>query len=149
MQARRVVGAEIVYPFELGEPATWPLAPRLCITRWVDDGLAFDPWPWPLVLENPEGVLVNDVLEGIYANLAEYVLRSEWIAIGEKRREGAWRMRLQRLEEHAKKAREDGESPPQPDNVQRGDLLLENRNFRGRSLAPEGEGWMINFGPPH
>ncbi|KAI0317426.1 hypothetical protein OF83DRAFT_1171986 [Amylostereum chailletii] len=151
------IGASIVdymgIASDFGEPATFPLAPAVRIVRWADDGMHWWPWPWPIEVCNSEGVLVGDVLHAVYANLGELLSREEWAALGQRRREAVtrvWKRRIEGQLQDALARRRAGEhwESSGVDGARRFDLLLENRYFRGLDVAPDGEGWLVHFGPP-
>lgn len=98
-------------------------------------------FPWPFYVENPKGITVGDVLEGIYNAFWEPVLREEKESWPMIRQDAAMRA----LDERCRMCSTPGQSEIE-DFMRRCDALGGVMWFRGIEPTLNAGGWMITFG---
>lgn len=142
-------------PSDWAQPATHPYVDSLEIMAVAEDpSLSF---AWPVTITNPTGILVEDVLQGIWANFHELVARDEynnWDAVTRASADAAcWRRSMPVDGARGVGRRDDGASGTNAtrqraeDGIRRIDWLGERVMFRGLERDEEG-GWIIFIGPP-
>ncbi|KAF5374904.1 hypothetical protein D9758_000481 [Tetrapyrgos nigripes] len=133
---------DVVLPLnqaDLAQPATYPF-----LTHMYISGFAFSAdWskeyslPWPIVIENKEGILCDDVFHGIRENFHEFVRNSEYEQWLPETKEWA----LKAYAVRPKWTRDDI-------FLRRSDYLAANTMFRGlKPNLPSNQGWVLLLGP--
>ncbi|KAJ7596696.1 hypothetical protein C8J56DRAFT_1021200 [Mycena floridula] len=123
---------------DLAQPATWPFLSHMYINSVSDD-----PAPkfrWPIMIRNPDGITVEDVLVGIFTNLQEYVFIDEFRAWTEQRRRQAQIALDLRREQQQSLGQEIDQA------VRRIDYFGSHITFRGLEPHPNLEGWVLFIG---
>lgn len=132
-------------PSDWAQPATHPYLDTMRIIAVGEDpSLSF---AWPVTITNPRGILVEDVLRGIYVNFQELVTREEyesWEGLARDVTNTAFERRLALLSQRPPP--QDDSDRPSVDAVQRVDWLGERFMFRGLERDEEGD-WILFVGP--
>jgi hypothetical protein len=127
-----------LWPEEFAQPATYPFLTEMHIKSIADDDSTV-PFPWPIIVHNPGGLLVRDIFGALSDNFAEYV-RQEEFALWPEERKGAVN--------HAYLERVSMPTYSQDPGLRRVDYLGERVLFRGLEASPEKDGtWIMFLGP--
>lgn len=140
-------------PSDWAQPATHPYVDRMEIMAVAEDpSLSF---AWPVTITNPRGILIEDVLLGLWANFHELVRSDEYNSWEAATREAAdyacWRRATPRPGAQGAAGSEAAGGSRSArrrdvDDVRRVDWLGERIMFRGLERDEEG-GWIVFVGP--
>jgi hypothetical protein len=134
---------EVTIPLDLPDrmqPATWPFVTHMWINAVADDPApAFS---WPIMVENPHGVLCEDVFAALYKTLHQYVSPTEvdrWTWIKQEEAHAALLQRVRQQRMNGEEIDED---------MRRVDYFGRHCMFRGLSSNPNKEtpGWVLHIG---
>ena len=137
-----------LYPEELAQPATHPFLTYMHIKHIADDDNVF-PFPWPMMVYNPHGILLRDVFAAISENFTQYVARDEFAEWGEQRQNSAKSAYSARVATPIY-AQVGSNIPPSYDDtgLRRVDYMGERVLFRGLEPSPDKDGtWVMFLGP--
>ncbi|GJE85368.1 hypothetical protein PsYK624_014470 [Phanerochaete sordida] len=120
------------------QPATHPGVGALAVTALADEPAGFA-WPFVVLARHAAlPVTVGDVLEALHANFQECLAAGEVAGVSTARREALFRAYWARVEWYP-----DDAIP----GLRRVDFLGDRYMFRGLEPAPDGDGFMMYFGP--
>ncbi|KAG2023782.1 hypothetical protein CC2G_001397 [Coprinopsis cinerea AmutBmut pab1-1] len=134
-------------PADLSQPASYPFLTHLYINALADD--ISPKFQWPIMVSNPYGVKVRDVVSSIYENFQEYVFEKEFWGWGLTRRREASKARRERCDPEGVNAwgLELGVMPGgRDDRMRRIDYLGGKTLFRGLAPNPDATGWVLYLG---
>jgi hypothetical protein len=136
-----------LWPEELAQPATYPFLKDMHIKNIADDD-STNPFPWPMIVHNSDGVLLRDIFAAISENFSQYVAQEEFSHWTEERKKTA--KRAYRARVAIANTSLDPFIPPSHDNtgLRRVDYMGERVLFRGLEPSPEQDGtWVMFLGP--
>ncbi|KAF6750945.1 hypothetical protein DFP72DRAFT_908910 [Ephemerocybe angulata] len=141
-------GCRPLTPADFAQPASWPFLTHIYINALADD--MAERFSWPLMVINPDGIKVRDVLNCVYANFREGVRADEywgphWTTAKRKEAAKAHGRRTDvTAPENEWKALEGYVDPN--DRMRRIDYLGQGTLFRGLGPNPDGTGWVLYLG---
>ncbi|KAF5337950.1 hypothetical protein D9611_015027 [Ephemerocybe angulata] len=141
-------GCRPLTPADFAQPASWPFLTHMYINALADD--MAERFAWPLMVINPDGIKVRDVLNCVYANFREGVKADEywgphWTTARRKEAAKAHGRRTDvTAPENEWKALEGYVDPN--DRMRRIDYLGQRTLFRGLGPNPDGTGWVLYLG---
>lgn len=98
------------------------------------------PFLWPFMVRNPEGIKCEDIYNAVYENFQQYVSQSEyydWPQVRQIQVTKAYRARLSSRSNH---------NSGFVEGIQRVDYLGDNIMFRGLEPNPNIDGWVMFVG---
>lgn len=129
---------------DLAQGATFPLVDRLIISAIADD--VSPQLTWPILVCNPVGVNVGDVIVAIYETFQQHMTREEYEILSPRRQDQLQRAYWARVNEPLN----GGDiCPSLNDGLRRIDYFGDNILFRGLEPSRNKKGnWIMFLGPP-
>jgi hypothetical protein len=133
-------------PQDLAQPASCPFLKRMNINAIANDHESR--LPWPVIVENPEGIKVRDVILAIFRGFQKLVSQEEYGTFPDwRRRECAhWRERRCAPMSSESWARGCPKNGTPEDGLKRIDWFGSRTVFQGLSPNPSEPGWILFLG---